>query len=71
MPRTPRRAGAVPSLPFELTTTGWAVPPTVVPLIPAMKVAVCVASVPIRIVPDSPATPPLAMSMLLEPVVRF
>ena len=27
--------------------------------------------VPIRIVPDSPALPALAMSMLLEPVVRF
>ena len=64
-------AGAVPSWPFELTTTGWAVPPSVVPLIPAMKVAVCLPLVPIRIVPDSPALPALAMSTLLEPVVRF
>ena len=29
-------AGAVPSWPFDLTTTGWAAPPRVVPLIPAM-----------------------------------
>ena len=54
-------AGAVPSLPFELTTTGWAVPPTFVPLIPAMNVAVWLPP-PIRIVPESPASPPLTMS---------
>jgi hypothetical protein len=29
------------------------------------------AALPIRIVPDSPATPWSPMSMLLEPVVRF
>ena len=63
--------GRDPELAVDLTTTGWAVPPSVVPLIPAMKVAVCVPLVPIRIVPDSPALPELAMSMLLEPVVRF
>ena len=64
-------AGAAPSWPFELTTTGWGVPPRVVPLIPAMNVAVWLPLLPIRIVPDSPATPALAMSMLFEPVVRF
>ena len=64
-------AGAVPSWPFDLTTTGWVAPPRGVPLIPAMKVAVCLPSVPIRIVPASPALPALAMSTLLEPVVRF
>ena len=64
-------AGAVPSLPFELTTTGWVAPPKVVALIPAMNVAVCCSALPIRIVPASPALPALAMSMLLEPVVRF
>ena len=63
--------GATPSWPFDLTTTGWVAPPRAVPLIPAMKVAVWVPLVPIRIVPDSPALPALATSMLLEPVVRF
>ena len=57
-------------MPFELTTTGWAVPPTFVPLIPAMNVAVWLPP-PIRIVPASAAWPPLTMSMLSEPVVRF
>ena len=61
-------AGATPSLPFELTTTGS--PESAVFLIPAMNVAVWLP-LPIRIVPDSPATPGLAMSMLLAPVVRF
>ena len=62
---------AVPSLPAELITTGCVEPPTETPLTPARKAAVCLSLVPIRIVPDSPATPGLAMSMLLEPVVRF
>ena len=47
-------AGAVPSWPFELTTTGWVAPPTVVPWIPAMNARVWLPP-PIRIVPDSPA----------------
>ena len=64
-------AGATPSLPSDLTTTGWAAPPSVVPLIPAMNVAVCVVFLPILITPDSPATPEWAMAMLFEPVVRF
>ena len=56
-------AGATPSWPFELTTTGLA-SPRVVRLIPAMNVAVCVPLVPIRIVPASPAMPSLAMATL-------
>ena len=36
-----------------------------------MKAFVCVPSVPTRVVPDSAATPPLAMSTLFEPVVRL
>ena len=43
----------------------------VLPKTPAMKAAVCVPFVPIRILADSPATPPLPISMLLLPVVRF
>ena len=31
---------AVPSCPWALTTTGWPVPVTVVPLTPAMKVRI-------------------------------
>jgi hypothetical protein len=57
MPWEAELVGAVPSLPLELTTTGWALPPTFVPLIPAMNVAVCLPLVPIRIVPASPAWP--------------
>ena len=63
-------ADAVPSCPWALTRTGWAVRETVLPLTPAMKARVC-AVLPIRIVPDSPATPRLAMSTLLEPVVNL
>ncbi len=51
------RPVAVPSLPAELITTGCVCPPTETPLTPAIKAAVCLALVPIRIVPDSPATP--------------
>ena len=54
-------AGAVPSLPFGLTSTCWALAATGLPLIPAMKVAFWLAAVPIRIFPDSPSTPRLAM----------
>jgi hypothetical protein len=42
--------------------------PSGVPLIPAMNVAVCLLSLPIRIVPDSPALPALAIVTLSEPV---
>ena len=44
--------------------------PQVVPLIPAMKVLVCLPLVPSRILPASPATPTLAISILLLPLVR-
>jgi len=40
-------------------------------LIPARNARVCLLLLPIRIVPASPALPPLAMSTLFEPVVRF
>ena len=40
------------------------------PLIPAMNVALWPLP-PIRIVPDSPALPALAIATLFEPVVRF
>src|SRR5450759_2792184 len=64
-----REEVVVPSCPLPLTKT--ATPPALVaPLIPAMKVAVWVPTVPIRIVLDSPA-PVLPMSMLLMPVARL
>src|SRR5205085_2757342 len=59
----------MPSFPLEFTTT-W-VPVTGTPEIPAIKVAIWVALLPMRIVLDSPATPTLPKSMLLLPVVRF
>src|SRR6266478_1244978 len=45
-------------------------PGTTTPLIPAIKVLVCVPSVPIRTVPASSATPSLPISILSSPVVR-
>ena len=62
---------AVPSRPLPFTSTVRVGPGIDLPLIPAMKAAVCVALVPIRIVFEFPATPGLATSMLLEPVVRL
>ena len=59
----------MPSWPVLLTVT--CAPDTGTPLIPAMKLAVCVAAVPMRMMPDSPATPRSPMSILLLPVVRF
>ena len=50
--------------------TAIALPPVVVPRIPAMNARVCVA-VPIRIVPESPAVPVLPTRMLLFSVVRL
>src|SRR5262252_3328515 len=58
---TRREEEATPSWPEELTRTG--VPVTVVPLMPAMKVAVCV--LPMRMVFASALTPELPISMLL------
>jgi hypothetical protein len=57
-----------PSWPFVFTTTVTP-PETVVLLTPAMKVLFCTRLVPIRITPDSLATPLLPISMLLLPVV--
>ena len=59
----------MPSLPVLFTTT--ALPVTAAPLMPAMKVAVCVPWVPMRMVLDSAAAPALPISMLLLPVVRL
>src|SRR5690348_1611310 len=59
----------VPSRPLASIIT--AIPPeTVVPLTPVMLVTVWLL-VPMRMVLDSPATPGLAISILLEPVVRL
>ena len=57
---TRREEVTVPSFPVPVTKT--ATPPGLVaPAIPAMKVAVCFPPAPIRIVPDSPATPEVPM----------
>ena len=56
----------MPSCPFVSMTTPTP-PATVVPLIPAIKVAVWVPFLPTRMVLDSPAIPLLPMSMLLLP----
>src|SRR6266542_6929453 len=66
---TYREDEATPSCPELLSRTGTPVTPA--PLIPAMKVAVWVPPVPIRIVFDSAATPELPIQMLLFPVVRL
>jgi hypothetical protein len=63
--------GAVPSLPAESTTTAFVGPGIVLFQTPARKAALWLAALPIRIVPDSPATPGFATSMLREPVVRL
>jgi hypothetical protein len=59
----------MPSLLFEFTTT-W-LPGTATPEMPAIKVAVCVPCLPMRILPDSPATPRLPISILKLPVVSL
>jgi len=61
---------SVPSCPLESTSTAEPAI-AVAPLIPAIKHAVCVPPVPIRMVLDSPATPLFPISMLLSPVVRL
>ena len=47
----------VPSWPLEFTSTGLAGPAIAVRFTPARNAAVCCPAVPIRIRPDSPATP--------------
>ena len=64
-------AGAVPSCPLELIDHGLGRPGDRHAETPARNAAVWVPGVPIRILPASPATPVLAISMLLAPVVRF
>jgi hypothetical protein len=61
----------LPSCPLELITTVLVVPVGVTPDTPARYAAVWVPWVPIRILPASAATPLLAMSTLLLPVVRL
>src|SRR4051812_37381821 len=63
-------AVAVPSWPPALTRTGLVGPGIDTLLTPARNAAVCLPAVPIRTLPDSPATPALSRSMLLDPVVR-
>ena len=60
----------MPSWPLAFTITGMPCD-RFCPLMPAIKVAVWVPCVPMRIVFASPATPALPISILLLPVVRL